>query len=173
MAIKCANKNRCTPLERTKWRFTELDFAKIEALEARVQRIQDAVDEYAEVSTRSSETTEYLLECVDRIELNRQYLARRSVLEQIFFRPMVDQSNLYAASFSAHRVSRETFSADWCCIKTERREGYSVIGCRTLRQSRRIPAENSIGISSIAPSADTATRSDPPLPSERRAPTSR
>ncbi len=49
--------------------------------------------ELAEVSTKSSETTEDLRERVadiggifDRAELSRQYLARRSVLEQIFFR---------------------------------------------------------------------------------------
>jgi hypothetical protein len=81
------DKNRCTPLEQTKWRFTESDFAKIEALEARVQRMQDAVDELAEVSTKSSQTTKYLLEYIDQVELNRQYLVRRSVLEQFFFRP--------------------------------------------------------------------------------------
>jgi Mig-14 len=83
----------------TEWRFTELDFSKIDTLEACVRRAQDALaslegtsKELAEVSTQSSKTIEYLKECVvdvqkklDRAELNRQYLERRSVLEHIFF----------------------------------------------------------------------------------------
>ena len=94
------DENRYTLLQQTEWRFTELDFAKMETLEAHLQRIQNAVaslelatQELAEVSTKSSKTTEHLLECVvdvcrkfDRAELNRQYLARRSILEQVFFR---------------------------------------------------------------------------------------
>jgi hypothetical protein len=89
--------NRYTPLEQTEWRFTELDFAKIETLEAHVQRIQDTVlcleRTTQELATKSFKTIDYLLERVDdicrqfdRVELNRQYLARRSILEQIFFR---------------------------------------------------------------------------------------
>ena len=89
--------NGYSPLEQTEWRFTELDFAKIETLEAKVQRLQDTVARLEqtaqELETKSSKTIDDLLERVidigrkfDRAESNWQYLARRSILEQIFLR---------------------------------------------------------------------------------------